>query len=206
MMDVRKKEALEKRIVLGLVTVFLVTFILGPAKQLHLFHVDRSVPAVPQQSSQEQALVSRPLWTNLQGGQDTLEKAVALSASQGAAPLGDTSASPTIYTAQELRDPLKSLLPTEPPPPESSPISTEAAQPQQMSPPALRLQGLLWGGPKPKAIINDDVYGIGDVVEGATIKFIDHRQVTVDFQGTALSLSTTKERPAGQEGVSHAMH
>ena len=53
----------------------------------------------------------------------------------------------------------------------------------QRSLPALRVQGIIWGGDRPQAIINDRIVELGDDVEGATIKSIQKDGVNVLFDG-----------------------
>ena len=102
------------------------------------------------------------------------------------------------YAAQSFRDPFESRLPAEPtlagsaatawggspyspaggtPTGNGGPASSFATQPP------LRVEGVVWGGPRPKAIINGNVYGVNDVVEGVKIMAIDHRGVAVDRGG-----------------------
>lgn len=102
-------------------------------------------------------------------------------------PAPQPSAEP-LYTASALRDPLQSLLPPE----ESAAMSTTtdatAAMPMPQAPqppPVVALQGVFWGGAVPTAIINGQVYGIGDTVAGATIRAIDRRGIELEFQGVS---------------------
>lgn len=41
----------------------------------------------------------------------------------------------------------------------------------------LVLMGVLWGGLKPSAVINDKVVGVGDIIEGLTVKWIGESTV-----------------------------
>ena len=96
-----------------------------------------------------------------------------------------------LYTASAMRDPLQSLLPAE-----SSAMPTTTAdttampafQPPQ-PPPVLALQGVFWGGAVPTAIINGEVYRIGDTVSGATIRAIDRRGIELEFQGVSYRMT-----------------
>ena len=103
------------------------------------------------------------------------------------------------YTAYELRDPLKSLLP-EPAAPavSASQYQTlpEATNPP-VAPPTLIVQGLVWGGPNPQAIINGHVYGVGASVEGATIRSIGRDGVVVECAGMTMHLAMVKEAEPG---------
>lgn len=188
-MDVAKKAALEKRIVIGLVGVFAVTLVTGPLRSLRLFTLGPStaippkgataVPAVAagatQPETSEQLAASQPVTANASGA----------SAARGEA----------AYTAYGLRDPFKNLLPQLAPPPLPASTAPAAGPVTQTSPPQgpplppLQIQGVLWGGPKPLAIINGKLYGIDDVVEGGKILSIDRQGITVDFHGVPASYS-----------------
>ena len=110
-----------------------------------------------------------------------------------AAPTSDAAIASTRYGAGNLRDPLQSLLPAEPPPSQPEPIGfppgfmTNQGAPD-VPPPSLSLQGFLWGGGVPKAIINNEVHGVGDTVQGARITAIDHQGVSVEFQAATWRL------------------
>lgn len=101
----------------------------------------------------------------------------------------------TSYTAHELRDPLEPLLPRQPEPESSltmsaSPeLSPEWATPTAPPTPHLVVQGLWWGGSQPRAIINDEVYGVGDTVGGAIIRAIGRAGVTIEFAGQTIQLA-----------------
>lgn len=94
------------------------------------------------------------------------------------------------YTAYELRDPLQSLLPESHQPGLSSPTgSAQVSASKVPTPPSLVLEGVVWGGPEPQAIIDGAVYGVGDVVQGVLITAIGRTGMTVDFQGTPVQVA-----------------
>ena len=183
-MDAAKKATLEKRIVLALLAVFLVTFAADPLRHLGLS--GRSAPPGPP-PAESRVNIGKPLGQLMQEHWNRMDPQASVEvpgASQGFRP-----PSPA-YTAQDLRDPLRDLLPA---PAEPADGVTErlaedgvAAVPSEGPPPPpdLRVQGLLWGGVEPKAIINDQVYGINDVIAGSKIIAIDRRGVTIDHGGT----------------------
>ena len=81
------------------------------------------------------------------------------------------------YKAEGLRDPLESYLKKE---------EVLPAQPQQEiapspPPPALTVQGIIWGGRFPQAIINNKIVKAGDTIEGVRIIDINKDGVTVFF-------------------------
>lgn len=135
------------------------------------------------------------------GPQEAKEQAPSVaSESSGLLPV-KPSAEAT-YTASSLRDPLQSLLPQGPTlQPPSSQASLQVmpergvTQPMNLNQPTFTIQGLLWGGREPKAIIDDEVYGVGDVVQGATITSIGREGITVDLGGHSMDLAM------GQEGA-----
>ena len=95
-----------------------------------------------------------------------------------------------LYTASAMRDPLQSLLPREEL--ATMPTMTDAPAPMPQAPqppPILALQGVFWGDAVPTAIINGQVYGIGDTVSGATIRAIDRRGIELEFQGASYRMT-----------------
>ena len=59
--------------------------------------------------------------------------------------------------------------------------------------PALTVQGVVWGGRFPQAIVNDKIVKIGDIVEEARIIDINKSGITVSFDNQQYSLTS----PAG---------
>ena len=88
------------------------------------------------------------------------------------------------YSADTFRDPFKSAL---------AEADTSAAQQTEGSPsqlPALSVQGLIWGGSFPQAIINSRVVRVGDELEGVKITDIGKDGVSVLY-----GLNTYKLNP-----------
>mgnify|MGYP001562318035 CR=1 FL=1 len=182
-MDAAKKAELEKRIIMGLAGVFAVTFFIGPLRSLGLF--TRTAPVATGSGTQDKVDLSQSLGTLLrQGPQRVAQQAAQLDASSQAtaAPV-----SAPRYTAQHLRDPLASLLPDGKSPSGSSTAQVAASPGSQAGsaslPPKLEVQGMVWGGAEPQAIIDGRVYGIGDVVGGGRILAIDREGVMIEYQG-----------------------
>ncbi len=156
----KKKAATEGWIVGGLALVFVVVLVNGPLKA----------------------------W---QASQRRIIPAVAAPASGPAAPAraGTTGASPAAaiqepprYTAADLRDPLREWFPEEHPAIAVAP-SMPAAPPALPPAPKLQVNGLVWGGLKPKAIIDGEIYALGDMVHGWRITEIGRRGVTLEHSG-----------------------
>lgn len=101
-------------------------------------------------------------------------------------PLVSNEPWPTVtYTADETKDPLTNLLLVKKAPPATP--ATPLPDPSKNAPPAAApspaIQGLMWGGARPQAVIDGEVYTIGDTVQGATIVAIDRAGITGEFQG-----------------------
>jgi hypothetical protein len=95
-----------------------------------------------------------------------------------------------VYTQEQAtRDPFQPLLPVE----EKKPsIVTEegVAAVEGVTPPYLAITGILWGTDKPRAIINGDVYGVGDSIgaTGATVFKIEKNTVFVMYEGAVFKM------------------
>jgi len=113
-------------------------------------------------------------------------------------PLGEAPPDPapmgTTYRADTLRDPLVSLLPSE----HSLEAGTQRAHDPEQEPsspsPQVVVQGLIWGGERPQAVINGEVYDVGDTIEGARIVSISGTGVTMDVAGSTLHVAPAKDR------------
>lgn len=186
-MDAQQKTQLERRVVAGLLVVFAVVFFLGPLKSMGLFKRQAApAPSTPEMTPPDQAQApgvpqQRPV--------------------EPAAPVPVAR-----YTAHDLRDPLQSLLPTQKTAGSQGAIQQDAAggvEPVVPTTPALpvpllTVQGLWWGSEQPKAIINGDVYGVDETVDGAKILSIGRDGVIIEWGGQAIPLTT-------QPGSSEAM-
>ena len=84
-----------------------------------------------------------------------------------------------VYKAGGLRDPFQNPL-TEANElarkPEGAGVAESRVQP------SLSVQGLVWGGNFPQAIVNNKIVKVGDTIEGAYIISIDKSGVTVLFE------------------------
>jgi hypothetical protein len=95
------------------------------------------------------------------------------------------------YTAQDSRDPFQSATSGQPQPGAESgvPAAEKKALPQ------LTVQGVIWGGNLPQAIINNKVLKVGDTIEGAQVKNIGKEGITVLFEGSEYNLSSPATGP-----------
>ena len=197
-MDQPQKTRVEKRIVMGLLAIFLLSLLgsLGRAGFLRSpAGAPSSTPAVISERPRSFASVAESLRT----AEDQLLHATSGPGAPSAA-ASPSVETPALYTAQSLRDPLVSLLR---PPATATALGAEAEEAsaqqreattsvgsQGLRPSGLIVQGLLWGGSKPTAIINHRVYGVGDTVEGGVIRSIDRTGVDVESDGTTSRLTT----------------
>ncbi|MFA5144980.1 MAG: hypothetical protein WC723_03125 [Candidatus Omnitrophota bacterium] len=95
------------------------------------------------------------------------------------------------YKAQGLRDPFRSPSTggddSRQAKQSEKPVHPGGAVEQQL--PSLVVQGLIWGGDFPQAIINNKVLKIGDVIGGARVTSIDKDGVSVYFAEKQYKLS-----------------
>ncbi|MFC1804229.1 hypothetical protein ACFLZ3_00120 [Candidatus Omnitrophota bacterium] len=88
------------------------------------------------------------------------------------------------YAASALRDPFSEYKSEEP-------VALEDKQKKEAAtPPSLTVQGIIWGGKFPQAIINDRAVKEGDSLEGARIVRIEKQGVNILYYGTLYTLSS----------------
>ena len=58
-----------------------------------------------------------------------------------------------------------------------------------------KVEGIIWGGKMPQAIINDKVLAVGDTINGAQILSIDKKGITLNFSGQIVNLSSPGINP-----------
>jgi len=86
------------------------------------------------------------------------------------------------YKASDLKDPFQS------PKEEKQQVAQVKAQEKPL--PQLVIQGIVWGGSFPQAIINNKVVKIGDTIEEVRIIDIKNDGVTVSFENRTYDLSS----------------
>lgn len=91
-----------------------------------------------------------------------------------------------VYKAEGLRDPFQNPL-TEASKPAAKPEGAAVAE--RHAPPSLSVQGLIWGGNIPQAIVNNKVVKVGDAIDGARVISIDKNGITVLFEETEYKFS-----------------
>jgi type II secretory pathway component PulC len=113
------------------------------------------------------------------------------------------SPSSAVYTSASLRDPFEDYLsPKTKTKKGLKPVTAEEEEkPKPL--PAFTIQGIIWEGVIPMAIINDKVVKVGDVIEGANIISIDKEGVNFLYYGREYKLSAPsfkgEEKKGGKE-------
>lgn len=98
-----------------------------------------------------------------------------------------------VYTQEQAtRDPFQPLLPVKEKP--EIPTDERVTAVEGVTPPYLAITGVLWGTNKPRAIINGDVYGVGDPIgtTGATVFKIEKNNVFVMYEGAVFKMGVEK--------------
>lgn len=90
------------------------------------------------------------------------------------------------YKSSQLRDPFQSYL-TDGKKVQGLQGVGDLAKPA-INIDALRVQGIIWGGKMPQAIINNQVLAVGDRVDGFPILSIDKDGVSLDVPGEVINL------------------
>jgi len=104
--------------------------------------------------------------------------------------LPDTVSLPNIeYKSEGLRDPFEGVFKTEPIPSRES-IGQLPEAPPEVSPPPLTVQGIIWGGNIPQAIINDKVVKVGDSISEAKVTYIGRDGIAIIFKDYTFKLTS----------------
>lgn len=90
------------------------------------------------------------------------------------------------YKSSQLRDPFQSYL-TDGRKAQGLQGASDLAK-AAINIDALRVQGIIWGGKMPQAIINNQVLSVGDRVDGFSILSIDKDGVSLDVPGEVVNL------------------
>lgn len=85
------------------------------------------------------------------------------------------------YKSEGLKDPFQNPLKEVATKPAKGPEAS-GAEVIKAAPASLTVQGLIWGGELPQAIVNGTVVKVGDTIGGARIISIDKNGVTVLFE------------------------
>jgi len=125
-----------------------------------------------------QTMVSRPIsFISMVISPKTVE------AAEATAPEGSQEANKIEYKSEGLRDPFQE---------EQIEIKEQPQEQIEAKPlPHLEIQGMVWGGSFPQAIINNKVMRVGDTIEGVRITDINKNGVNVFFDNRQYNLSTS---------------
>jgi type II secretory pathway component PulC len=103
-------------------------------------------------------------------------------AAETMAPEGYQEANKIEYKSEDLKDPFHE---------EKIEIEEQPEVQIETKPlPSVQIQGIVWGGSFPQAIINNKVVRVGDTIEGVRITDIDRNGVIVFFENRQYNLST----------------
>jgi hypothetical protein len=87
------------------------------------------------------------------------------------------------YTATNFRDPFEAAYPKKQVKKEVASNEAASAEESAKNLPDFIVQGLIWGGSMPQAIIDGNVVHIGDTIQEAKVVYIDKEGITVLFYG-----------------------
>jgi hypothetical protein len=102
------------------------------------------------------------------------------------------------YKSGQLRDPFQSYIVKEKKEVVVVPVNKSSALPRpDLS--EFKVQGIIWGGRMPQAIINNKVFTVGDSVEGAKIVNIGKNKIILNFDGEVFNLVTPVKKSVNPE-------
>ena len=78
------------------------------------------------------------------------------------------------YTAEKVKDPFQANIVR------NTTTSSDVLQPEEIVPPSVVIQGIIWGGKVPQAIIDNTVVKVGDTIKG------DIRILNISKDGVAV--------------------
>jgi len=91
---------------------------------------------------------------------------------------------PVNYTGAQYRDPLELPIELRTPikPVAETAVEKEGEKEEEIVPPDFTVQGMVWGGVKPQALINEGLCEKGDIIKGAEITDITKEGVTYIYK------------------------
>jgi hypothetical protein len=105
------------------------------------------------------------------------------------------------YSSGDLRDPFNDLFYLEKEKEKQSVQVPQESIPDEpmFSLENFKVQGVIWGGKFPQAIINNKVLKVGDLIEGAEIVSIEKEGITLNFSGRLANLVVSGNTPIAKE-------
>ena len=103
-----------------------------------------------------------------------------------------------------FKDPFKIALP-EPKKPEETPVAptpvepTIEVRPEEISPPAFVITGVIWNTNRPQAIIDGRVVNIGDTVSDSKVIAIERYKIEIVYQGKSFTVTPNLQVEKPQE-------
>ena len=199
-MDAAKKTRVEQVLVGGLAVFFLLIALPRALKQAGVLGAPRARTAVAGVSPAAAAIPAHAPSVAPQTPAPGVTRQAAVT------PRAPTPTSATESSGKAKRDPLKSRLPAKPAPEPSRSTATGRAELARETPPPLPsflLQGVWWSGDDARALINGELYAVGDQVDGVTITAIGRGGVTMAFEGSTLLLPVAGEptQPGATQGA-----
>lgn len=96
-----------------------------------------------------------------------------------------------LYTQEYNDDPFKPMLPKKEAV-KSVPVVTGKIKSKELE---IVITGISWGAKFPQAIINSEVYKVGDKIKGldATVESIDPKEVGINYNGSIKYYALTKK-------------
>lgn len=101
----------------------------------------------------------------------------------------------SLYSQDLYRDPFVSVLPKKDPVVTSNtPVAFQAPKEIIISPPEITIQGILWGTDNPMAIIDGEVYAVGDIIKPSESRVykIEEGSVFVMYKNKLFEIGITK--------------
>ena len=98
------------------------------------------------------------------------------------------------YTSEKLRDPFEPYVKKKEPM-----LTPQQLVKEDFTPPALKIQGISWGGRYPQAIVNDKVVKVGDLINGAQVVEIRHDGIVFSFKNRQFGMMSPALTPETQK-------
>jgi len=91
----------------------------------------------------------------------------------------------------EERDPFESVLPQE-----TAATSSNVTSSTDVNPPSVKIEGILWGSEQPAAIIDGEVYKVGDKLKSlnGTLCRIEKDSVFIDYNNKIFEIGSPKKK------------
>jgi len=92
------------------------------------------------------------------------------------------------YKSGQLRDPFQSYIISEKKEEQVAAQKDTGSIKPVLDLNKIEVQGIIWGGKIPQAIVNNKVLAVGDLIEGAQILSIDKGGITLNLSGEIINL------------------